>query len=81
MRTLKSIIYVYEEEFVVSGHRFKYEMSKSDRYTLFYLYDSEKNEQIIASGITTYHGLIAIAEAYLTGNRESLAEAKYRNCI
>ena len=80
MRTLKTIIYVYEEEFVVSGHRFKYEMSKSDRNTLFYLYDSE-NEKIIASGITTYHGLIAIAEAYLTGNSTSLAEAKYRNCI
>ena len=81
MRTLKRIIYVYEEKIVIKGHHFKYEMRKALKsentlYTSYTLYDSEKSDLLIEVMITTYEGMKEIAEAYLTGDKQALEEAK-----
>lgn len=85
MRTLKSIIYVYEETIAIKGHNFKYveegEIKQGKDSSIFSLYDSEKYEKCIALTIKNYDGLIKIAEAYLTGNKKDLEEAKKQFCI
>lgn len=86
MRTLKRIIYVYEETIVVKGHYFRYEMTKDTKKNnnneLYTLYDSEKKyEPLVSSTIRTYEGLIKIAESYLTGDKQALEEAKREWCI
>ena len=84
MRTLKRIIYVYEETFVIKGHNFTCEMTKAigKRENMLYtLYDSEKYGRLVASTIQTYEGINEIAEAYLTGDKQALEEAKRKWCI
>ena len=83
MRTLKRIIYVYEEKIVIKGHHFKYEMRKATKknsentlYTSYTLYDSEASDLLIEVMIPTYEGMKEIAEAYLTGDKQALEEAK-----
>lgn len=86
MRTLKRIIYVYEEAVVIKGHNFNYETTKYVKKhkkpeSLYALYDSGKYGRLIASTILSYEGLNEIAEAYLTGDKQALEEAKKKWCI
>ena len=86
MRTLKkvAVVYTYEETFCLKGHFFEYEWTTEDSTDknngIYALYDSEIY-QIIAYAITTYDGLLEIAEAYLEGDIKALAEAKLRWCM
>ena len=85
MRTLKSIIYVYEETLAIKGHYFRYEMTKEVKkcnlHSLYSLYDLEKNDNLVASTILTYEGVYEIAEAYLTGDKQKLEEAEKNFCL
>ena len=86
MRTLKRIIYVYEDTIIIMGHYFRYEMTKDTKKNnnneLYTLYDSEKKyECLVASTIRTYEGLIEIAESYLTGDKQALEDAKREWCL
>lgn len=86
MRTLRRIIYVYDEIIFVKHHCFRYEMTKdikkNNENGLYSLYDFEKKyEPLVASTIRTYDGVVEIAEAYLTGDEQALEEAKIKCCI
>ena len=86
MRTLKRIIYVYDELIFVKQHLFKIETTKDIKKdkddSLYTLYDAEaENEDIVATTIQNYKGIIEIAEAYLTGDKQALDEAKIKWCF
>ena len=86
MRTLKRIIYVYDELVFVKQHLFKIEttkdINKEKDDSLYTLYDAEaENEDIVATTIQNYKGVIEIAEAYLTGDKQALDEAKIKWCF
>lgn len=86
MRTLKRIICVYEELIFVKQHLFKIETTKDIKKdkddSLYTLYDAEaENEDIVATTIQNYKGIIEIAEAYVKGDKQTLEEAKRKNCI
>ena len=82
MKQLKRLIAVYEENIVVKGHYFTVEKSKDvmkdEDDELFELY---YQGYFIAGTIRSYKGLIEIAEAYLTGDKQTLVEAKSKNCM
>lgn len=85
MKQLKRLIAVYEETIVVKGHRLKVETSieimQNRDNSIYELYDSKKNDYLIAGTIRTYKGLYEIAEAYVKGDKQTLEEAKRKNCI
>lgn len=86
MRTLKRIIYVYEDTIIIRGHYFRYETTKDIKKDcdngLYTLYDIEKKyEFLVASTILTYEGLCEIARAYLTDDKHVLKEAIKKWCI
>ena len=85
MKQLKRLIAVYEERIVVKGHRLKVETSREIMQnrdnSIYELYDPKKNDYLIAGTIKTYDGLIEIAEAYVKGDKQTLEEAKRKNCI
>lgn len=86
MRTLKRIIYVYEDVVLIRGHYFKYEMTKDTKKNngneLYTLYDIDKEyDYLVATTILTYEGLYEIARSYLTGDKQALEEAKRKWCI
>ena len=82
MKQLKRLIAVYDEDVVVKGHCFKVEESKDvmkDKDdSLFELY---YHGYFVAGTIRSYKGLIEVAEAYLTGDKQTLADAKSKNCM
>lgn len=86
MKQLKRLIAVYEETICVKGHFFNVETSKDTMKkniddTLHSLYDSEKNDYLVATTIRTYTGIYEIAEAYLTGDKQKLEDAISWWCI
>lgn len=85
MKQLKRLIAVYEENIVVKGHYFKVETSKDvmkDKDdSLYELSDSEKADYLVAGTIRSYKGLMEVAEAYLTGDKQTLEESKRINCL
>lgn len=83
MKKLKRLIAVYDEEILVKGHYFKVETSKdimkdSDD-SIYELYDNKGF--FIVGTIRSYKGLIEVAEAYITGDKQTLEDAKTKNCI
>ena len=82
MKQLKRLIAVYEERIVVKGHYFRVEMSrdllKEEDDSLFELYH---NDYLVAGTIRSYKGLIAVAEAYLTGDKKVLESAQRKWCL
>lgn len=86
MKQLKRLIAVYEETIVIAGHSFRVEASKDILKkniddSVYELYDLEKKDYRVASTILSYTGLYEIARAYLTGDKQTLADAKSKNCI
>ena len=82
MKQLKRLIAVYEEAIVVKGHYFKVEESKDfmkdEDDSLYELYH---RGDFVAGTIRSYKGLIEVAEAYLTGDKQTLVDAKSKNCL
>lgn len=83
MKQLKRLIAVYEiDNMVIKGHYFKVvrsrDLMKDEDDSLFEL--SYKG-YFIAGTIRSYKGLIEIAEAYLTGDKQTLADAEAKNCL
>jgi len=89
MRTLKNVVvvYTYKETFCLKGHFFEYEWTTEDitdkNNGIYALYDINEvySHHIIAYSITTYDGLLEIAEAYLKGDKKALLEAKRKWCM
>lgn len=86
MRTLKRIVYVYEETIIIGGHYFRCETTKDiKKYNdngLYTLYDIDKKyEHLVASTILTYEGVYEIAQAYLADDKQILKEAVKKWCI
>ena len=82
MKQLKRLIAVYEEDLVIKGHYFKVvrskDVMKDEDDSLFEL--SYKG-YFVAGTIRSYKGLLEVAEAYLTGDKQTLVDAKAKNCI
>lgn len=83
MKYLKSLIAVYEiDNMVIKGHYFNVvrsrDLMKDGDDSLFELSDKG---HFIAGTIRSYKGLIEIAEAYLTGDKQTLADAEAKNCL
>lgn len=87
MKQLKRLIAVYAEDIVVKGHYFRVETSrdvmKDKDDSLYGVYDLEKGDYdyLVASTIWSYKGIIEVAEAYLTGDKQALEEAERKWCI
>lgn len=86
MRTLKRIVYVYEDTIIIGGHHFRYETTKDIKKDydngLYTLYDIDKKyELLVASTILTYEGVYEIARAYLADDKQVLKEAIKKWCI
>ena len=86
MRTLKRIIYVYDEIIFVKHHCFRLEITKDIKKNkdneIYSLYDFEKKyEPLVCSTIRNYEGIVEIAAAYLTGDKQALEETKRKWCI
>lgn len=84
MKQLKRLVAVYEENIVLKGHYFKVETSKDvmkNEDNLIYDLSDYENDHLIACTIRSYKGLCEIAEAYLKGDKQTLEDAKKKNCI
>ena len=89
MRTLKRVVvvYTYKETICLKGHFFEYEWTTVDitkkNNGIYVLYDINDvhRHKIIAYSITTYDGLLEIAEAYLKGDEKALLKAKVKWCM
>ena len=87
MLTLKKVevVYTYKETLCVKGHFFEYEWTTPDIQEkdngIYALYDMDNHYKIIAYAITTYNGMLEIAEAYLKGDKKALSEAKRKWCM